>query len=317
MRTEALEYYCEIARNGSITQAAGNLFISQQGLSKAIVGLEKELGVTLLRKTGRGVELTDEGVIFHSYARKILSLYRECKDTLCSVSAGEEALTFSDLQICVMPYVCNAFFEVFEAELSEYGLGEGDLTVQEMNAVEIREGFSAGSIDFALVNMLEEDFAEAANVAKVVPLFSAEVLLVVPQGIADSLPETAVSASMLADVPFAYYNEPVLNRVVARFSAGSAVESPRLHQHSSNAKSIRRLVESGKAVTFSDTFVSLRRKQMEGTVALRMKPAQRFFVCFLVNPDYGEATLQWAYIRRMQAMLHAKCGISNLGATLL
>ena len=45
MRIEVLEYFLEIAECRSFSQASSNLFISQQGLSKAMRALESELGV--------------------------------------------------------------------------------------------------------------------------------------------------------------------------------------------------------------------------------------------------------------------------------
>ena len=63
MRIETLGYFLEIARCGSFTQAADNLFISQQGLSKAIKSLEGELDASLFVKDGRRVALSEEGEI--------------------------------------------------------------------------------------------------------------------------------------------------------------------------------------------------------------------------------------------------------------
>jgi LysR family transcriptional regulator, benzoate and cis,cis-muconate-responsive activator of ben and cat genes len=53
-------------------RAAETLHIAQPPLSRAIRALERELGVTLFRRTGRGVEATDEGHVFASYARSAL-----------------------------------------------------------------------------------------------------------------------------------------------------------------------------------------------------------------------------------------------------
>ena len=70
MRIETLSYFLELARCKSCVRASSNLFISQQGLSKAIVGLEKELGVALFDRAGKRMELTRVGELLIPYAKK-------------------------------------------------------------------------------------------------------------------------------------------------------------------------------------------------------------------------------------------------------
>ena len=47
-------------RNASITEAAGNLHISQPAVSKALKQLEAELGLRLFDRTTKGVAATEE-----------------------------------------------------------------------------------------------------------------------------------------------------------------------------------------------------------------------------------------------------------------
>jgi DNA-binding transcriptional LysR family regulator len=56
-----LEYFAAVARHGSFTRAADELWITQSALSQQVRRLEAELGVTLLRRTPRGAELTPAG----------------------------------------------------------------------------------------------------------------------------------------------------------------------------------------------------------------------------------------------------------------
>lgn len=58
----------------SISKAAKELHLSQPGLSMQIQNLENTLGVSLLNRSRRGVDLTDEGKIVYDYADSILSL---------------------------------------------------------------------------------------------------------------------------------------------------------------------------------------------------------------------------------------------------
>lgn len=68
----SLEYLLEVAKTGSISRAAQNLFLSQPHLSNTIKSVEKELGTPLFRRSAKGMALTEEGVAFIREARKIL-----------------------------------------------------------------------------------------------------------------------------------------------------------------------------------------------------------------------------------------------------
>ena len=64
-----LKYAVEIEKTGSITKAANNLFMGQPNLSKAIKELENEIGITIFRRTTKGVAPTEKGGEFLGYAK--------------------------------------------------------------------------------------------------------------------------------------------------------------------------------------------------------------------------------------------------------
>ncbi len=68
-----LRYVLEVQKTSSITKAAKNLFMGQPNLSKAIKELEKEIGITIFKRTAKGVEPTRQGAEFLSYASTIIS----------------------------------------------------------------------------------------------------------------------------------------------------------------------------------------------------------------------------------------------------
>lgn len=67
-----LRYAVEVAKTGSISRAAENLFMGQPHLSKAIRELEEDMNITIFRRTPKGVEPTEQGEQFIEYARRIL-----------------------------------------------------------------------------------------------------------------------------------------------------------------------------------------------------------------------------------------------------
>jgi LysR family transcriptional regulator, transcription activator of glutamate synthase operon len=73
MELRQLRYLDAVARRRSFTQAALELHIAQSALSQQVRRLERELGVELLRRTTRRVEVTEAGELFLARARRVLA----------------------------------------------------------------------------------------------------------------------------------------------------------------------------------------------------------------------------------------------------
>ncbi|MFJ8364220.1 LysR family transcriptional regulator [Streptomyces sp. NPDC093984] len=74
LETRELEYFAAIAEELHFSRAAENLGISQPVLSRAIARLERRMGVRLLNRTSRRVELTEAGRTFSDECRRLLRL---------------------------------------------------------------------------------------------------------------------------------------------------------------------------------------------------------------------------------------------------
>ncbi|MEO4029772.1 transcriptional activator NhaR [Chromobacterium vaccinii] len=77
-----LHYFWAVARTGSVTRAAEQLGISMQTVSGQISRLEQQLGRSLLRQQGRGLELTEAGRVAQGYADRIFLLGEEMEEAL-------------------------------------------------------------------------------------------------------------------------------------------------------------------------------------------------------------------------------------------
>lgn len=75
MTLTQLNYIITIAEKKSMNKAAELLYVSQPSLTSAIKELEKELGITIFRRGGRGVTLTNDGAEFLLYAKQIYGQY--------------------------------------------------------------------------------------------------------------------------------------------------------------------------------------------------------------------------------------------------
>jgi len=86
---EQLETFVAIAEEGAVRRAARRLHISQPPLTRQLHALEDELGVSLFRRTARGMELLPAGERFLGRARRILA-ERECALRECALRAPHE-----------------------------------------------------------------------------------------------------------------------------------------------------------------------------------------------------------------------------------
>ena len=75
MTIQQIRYAITIVETGSLNKAAERLFVSQPSLTTSMKELERELGITVFNRTGKGVTLTPDGLEFIAYARQLASQY--------------------------------------------------------------------------------------------------------------------------------------------------------------------------------------------------------------------------------------------------
>ena len=67
--------FLQLYKDRNVTVASQNLYISQQGMSKSIANLEKEIGFPLFKRSVSGVEPTVEAQELHIYFRTVMESY--------------------------------------------------------------------------------------------------------------------------------------------------------------------------------------------------------------------------------------------------
>ena len=97
MDIKSLQYFLEVAREENITRAAQKLCIAQPPLSRQLQKLEEELGVQLLIRGKRRVQLTEEGVFLKQQAEEIIALMERTKYQLGMVKSS----TYGTVSIAV------------------------------------------------------------------------------------------------------------------------------------------------------------------------------------------------------------------------
>jgi DNA-binding transcriptional LysR family regulator len=128
MTLQQLRYVIQVAKSGSITLAARELDVAQPSLSKAISDLEKEMGVIMFVRGGRGIRLTDGGTRFLSYARQVMEQVDLLEQQYRPGRPIRRVFAISSQHYA---FVVNAFV----ALVKEYGKDTYEFTIRESHDI--------------------------------------------------------------------------------------------------------------------------------------------------------------------------------------
>ena len=130
MTLQQLNYAVAISEIGSLNKASEILYISQPSLTESIKDLEKELGITIFIRSGRGVTLTPEGSDFILYARQVLVDYSELVERFDSTKNYKKKFGVSAQHYS---FAVKAFVELIqENDTSRYELAIRETRTQQV-----------------------------------------------------------------------------------------------------------------------------------------------------------------------------------------
>lgn len=186
--THRLRYFLRIADEGSISRAAVVLGIAQPALSRQVRLLEEDLGVTLFRRTARGVELTEEGEQLRSTTtaplRQLELAMRYVGSPLARVERGLHlGLPAGAAELLARPLLVSLGAAFPRVDLS--------LTVG--STEDLVQAMLTGVVDIAVINPVPDG-----------RLFQQELILedlVLVGGASSALPDRPVAFAELAELP--------------------------------------------------------------------------------------------------------------------
>lgn len=150
-----IDYLCEfaaIAKLGSFSLAAEELFLSQSSLSKHIIALEKELNVQLFNRTSRNVALSEAGEQILPYANRVF----EMKTRITGIAAEQinrEKRVINIVSLPVMAeYDITGAIARFHKEYPEI-----NLSISEREQHECLNALESSECDFAFIRKLREE----------------------------------------------------------------------------------------------------------------------------------------------------------------
>ncbi len=147
MELRHLRYFDAVAEEGHVHRAATRLGLAQPALTQQVKALEREMGVQLLVRTGRGIALTDVGRAFHAEAKAILAQVRRAVATAQDMEAGRAGvIRIGFTESASFHPVVTRTLKRFRSEWSEV-----ECALEEKHTEALISALEDGSLDAAFV----------------------------------------------------------------------------------------------------------------------------------------------------------------------
>jgi DNA-binding transcriptional LysR family regulator len=299
MELRHLRYFVAVAEELNFTRAAKRLSISQPPLSLQIRQLEKEMGVPLLRRQRRGVELTNVGMLMLEEARVILKQIDQTKTDVRRRARGEAG------SINIGAGGGTYFHPLIPSIIREYRMRYPDviLAPETSNSPLLVARLRARLIDVAFIWPPISDRKDLM----LEPLFDEEIVIIVPLGHALSGASSAPLAA-LAEEPFILppreVNPGVFDSIIA--ACHRAGFNPKLGPEVPQVVSTVPIVAAGLGVSIIPRCIS--RIKIDGVVYVPIEgDAPQAGVSLAYRSDDRSSTVQ-----NFVAVARRARGIANL-----
>jgi DNA-binding transcriptional LysR family regulator len=262
MELRQLEYFAAVARHKHFTRAADALYVTQPALSQQIRRLEAELGLALLRRTSRGVELTAAGADLLVHAEAVLAEVAAARVDIerhIGVTRGVVRVAATAADAPRLPEALAAFHGDHPG--IQIGLRQG-------SAAEVIALVQAGTVDVAVLALMEEPSGVTVR-----PLTDEPLRVAV--GLDDDLAGTAISLESLRGRPFILAEPGTALRATVMAAAQKAGFSPLPLFEVGDPLTVRFLVRAGLGISVVPASWLERPGPVVGAADLRDPPRHR------------------------------------------
>jgi DNA-binding transcriptional LysR family regulator len=240
-----IHYFIATAEAGKLSLAASQLGVSQSAVTEAIKALESETGVELLRRHGKGVELTLEGSQFLRNARAVVAAVSDATQAprqVRSAVAGRFSLA--------MTFTVAGYF--LPAPLARFRRIFPGIVVElfEIDRADIERKLITGEIDLAV--MLTSNLGNAEEIESE-ELIRSRRRLWVPAN-HPLLQASRVSLAQIAPEPYIMLTVDEAENTALRYWRATRYR-PNVVFRTSSVEAVRSLVATGAGVSILSDMV--------------------------------------------------------------
>jgi LysR family nitrogen assimilation transcriptional regulator len=260
-----MKYFVAVVDSGSVSRAAGRLFVAQSALSKQISDLETDLDVTLLHRSRSGVFPTESGKVFYEYCKAILKQMGDARE---AVHCSSEAIVGN--VVVGVPQSASVALALPLINAVQAQLPNISLHINEELTGNLLEQLRQGHVDLAVFtsNVQLQGFSFS-------PIAQEDFYLVMPAKEARddgevSLQEALSGPLMLSGLQHSHCLRSIIEETVARLD----LQMPPLFAEINSVHILKTAVEAGKGNTIMPLAL-VQQEVMQGRLsARRIDPAQ-------------------------------------------
>lgn len=273
MEIRQLAHFVAVAEERSFSRAAKRVNIVQSGLSASIKALEQELGIPLLLRTTRRVDLTEAGAVFLAEVRRVETALQGARDAVEAV----RGVVRGTVQVGTMQRLAPLFD--LPAVLARFRADHPHVEVvlrQEASGLMLSE-VAEGKLDFAFLSLL----GAPPRGINVTPLGEDDLVAVCPSTHRFSqLP--AVSLAQLAEEPFLDLVARSSVRIIVDRAFGAAHIDRQVAFELNDLPTALDLVAKGLGVTVLPRFIA---SDVRGVACVPIEPALNRWRLVLARRD--------------------------------
>ncbi len=195
MNFRQMNYIVVLAETLSFSSAAEKLGVSQPAISKQIISIEKELGITLFNRSTVPFTLTPAGEEIVKRSKEMLYSQSQLQSIADEFKKGNKGR----LIIGISPFRATYFLNETILKLREKFKGL-EIVLKETTSAELHKLAVDGKVDLAIINQPFDD-----TLLDVIPLKEEKLVLVVPKNIAQRLKRSQIEKPTLKSIePFPF-----------------------------------------------------------------------------------------------------------------
>lgn len=216
MNLKQIEVFVAVSEHENFSKAANVLFLSQPTVSAHISSLEKELGVRLFDRNTKEVYLTEQGKRLYGYARQMLDIQNQIKDTFSATR--KEEMNFLPIasssipSLYLLPRILSRFQRKYPKE---------PVKVQETDSLGVVEQILSGVAKIGFVGTKVEN-----KPCEFIPFYEDEMGIIMPNSMKYRRKKEAIEKEQEKDFT-CISKEPLILR---EEGSGTRIETERLFQ---------------------------------------------------------------------------------------
>lgn len=287
MDTKKLAIFQEAVKNGSLKKTAEKLNYTQSGLIYMMNSLENEMGVHLLNRTTKGIELTQEGMMLQPYIKKIVDCESELTKLIDEIHKGGT----KKIRIGAYPiYACNFLPAIIKDFVKDNP--ENDISVHVATEETLLKLIDDDDVDVAVG---EKGFGKGLEW---IPLMEYEIYAALPRSVIPDEKIEEVTFEFLKEYPLLFSS---YNKISDHIEKLLGRENPyKINVSSEDGSALLKMVEEGLGVAFLS---SLYERECPDTVRmLPLNPHITRELGILVKPEKKKAVQVKAFISYLKKM---------------